>query len=275
MGKDVKRKEQIPERILLLSYSLLCVKMRLTLRERRELMKTVLVTGGARGIGKAICRKFAAEGYRVLVNYNASEDAAKNLKEELGENCRIYRADISDFNSVSEMAAEIFKEFNKIDVLVNNAGIAKQKLFCDIMPDEWRKIFAVNVDGAYNCCKCFLPSMISEKSGSIINISSIWGQVGASMEVHYSATKAALIGFTKALAKEVAPSNITVNCVAPGIIETDMMFDLDKEEREALIEETPLGRFGSGEDVARSVFFLAEDTFTTGQVLSPNGGFVV
>jgi len=238
-------------------------------------MKTVLVTGGARGIGKSICRKFAEEGYTVLINYNTSETAAKEMKEELGDNCRIYKADVSDFNAVSRMAAEVLKEFRKIDVLVNNAGIAEQKLFCDISPEDWRRMFSVNVDGAYNCCRCFLPSMINEKSGSIINISSIWGQVGASCEVHYSASKAALIGFTKALAKEVALSNITVNCVAPGIIETDMMFKLDAEERQALIEETPLGKFGTGEDVARSVFFLAEDRFITGQVLGTNGGFVI
>ena len=238
-------------------------------------MKNVLITGGARGIGRAISKKFAKEGYRVLINYKSSEDAAKSLKEEIGENAKIYRADVSDFEEVSKMADDILKEFGKIDVIINNAGIAEQKLFCDISPEDWRRMFSVNVDGAYNVCKCFLPSMINEKSGSIINISSIWGQVGASCEVHYSASKAALIGFTKALAKEVAPSCITVNCVAPGIIETDMMFSLDDEERQALIEETPLGKFGTGEDVARSVFFLAEDDFITGQVIGCNGGFVI
>lgn len=239
-------------------------------------MKTVLVTGGARGIGKAISKKFAYEGWRVLINYNKSEKAAFELVNEIGKDrCRAYKADISNYEEVLKMAKDIFAEFPKIDVLVNNAGIAEQKVFSDITPEDWRRMFSVNVDGVYNVTSCILPSMINEKCGSIINISSIWGMVGASCEVHYSASKAAIIGFTKALAKEVAPSNIRVNCISPGIIETDMMFGLDDEERQWLIDETPLSRFGSGEDIARSVYFLANDSFITGQNLSPNGGFVI
>ncbi len=239
-------------------------------------MKTVLVTGGARGIGKAISKKFADEGWRVLINYNTSEKAAKELEEEIGKDrCKAYKADISSYEEVKKMVSDILQEFGKVDVLINNAGIAGQKLFCDITPDDWKKMFSVNVDGVYNVTSLILPSMINEKSGSVINISSIWGMVGASCEVHYSASKAAIIGFTKALAKEVAPSNITVNCIAPGIVETDMMFGLDDEERQSLIDETPLGKFGSGDDIARSAYFLANDSFITGQVLSPNGGFVI
>ena len=238
-------------------------------------MKSVLVTGGSRGIGKAICKKFAAEGYFVFINYNQSENEAKKLQKEIGENCKIIKADVSSFEQVSQMTEEILKEFKKIDVLINNAGIAEQKLFGDITPEEWRKMFSVNCDGVYNVTYNVLPSMIHEKCGSIINIASIWGEVGASCEVHYSASKAAVIGFTKALAKEVAPSGIRVNCVSPGIIETDMMFSMSPEEREELISETPLGRFGTGEDIAKSVFYLSEDTFITGQILGSNGGFVI
>ncbi len=239
-------------------------------------MKTVLVTGGARGIGKAICKKFAEEGYFVLINYNNSGVAAIKLTEEIGKDrCRAYKADVSNYDEVSAMVCDILKEFKNIDVLINNAGIAEQKVFGDIMPDDWRRMFSVNCDGVYNVTHCTLPSMIHEKRGSIINIASMWGEVGASCEVHYSASKAAVIGFTKALSKEVAPSGIRVNCVSPGIIETDMMFSMSEEEKRELKEETPLGRFGNGEDIARSVFFLSEDTFITGQVLGSNGGFVI
>ena len=240
-----------------------------------NLMKSVLVTGGARGIGKAICKKFAEEGYFVFINYNKSENEAKKLQKEIGENSKIYKADVSSFEEVSQMVDEILKEFKKIDVLINNAGIAEQKVFGDITLADWRKMFSVNCDGVYNVTHSVLPSMIHEKCGSIINIASIWGEVGASCEVHYSASKAAVIGFTKALSKEVAPSGIRVNCVSPGIIETDMMFSMSEEEKKELIEETPLGRFGTGEDIAKSVFYLSEDTFITGQILGSNGGFVI
>ncbi len=238
-------------------------------------MKSVLVTGGARGIGKAICKKFAAEGYFVFINYNKSEVEAQKLQKEIGKNCKIFKADVSSFEEVSQMVGEILSEFKKIDVLVNNAGIAEQKVFGDITPEDWKKMFSVNCDGVYNVTYNVLPSMIHEKCGSIINIASIWGEVGASCEVHYSASKAAVIGFTKALSKEVAPSGIRVNCVSPGIIETDMMFSMSDEEKKELINETPLGRFGTGEDIAKSVFYLSEDTFITGQILGSNGGFVI
>lgn len=239
-------------------------------------MKTAIVTGGARGIGKAICEKFISEGYFVFINYKNSKKAAEEMVLKYGgDKCRAFCADVGNRDEVFSEVSKILKEFPKIDVLVNNAGIAGQKLFTDITAEEFREMFRVNVEGIFNFTQAVLPSMISYKNGSIVNISSIWGEVGASCEVHYSASKAAVIGLTKALAKEVAPSGITVNCVAPGIIETDMMFSMTDEEKQELIDETPLGRFGQGEDIARSVFFLAEDTFITGRVLGTNGGFVI
>jgi 3-oxoacyl-[acyl-carrier protein] reductase len=175
------------------------------------------------------------------------------------------------------MVQRVIDVFGRIDVLVNNAGIAQSKMFTDLTADDWDAMFDVNVKGAFHCCQSVLPGMISRKSGCILNVSSIWGLVGASCETHYSAAKAAVIGLTKALAKELGPSGIRVNAVAPGVIDTDMIAGLDDETREALKEETPLCRLGTAEDVAQTIRFLTSDSagFITGQVISPNGGFVI
>ncbi|MBE6949382.1 MAG: SDR family oxidoreductase [Ruminococcaceae bacterium] len=234
-------------------------------------MKTALVTGGSRGIGAACVRALRRDGYDVIINYNNSEKAALAMAQELG--CRAVKCDVSDHGQVQEM----FETIGKVDVLVCCAGISLSGLFTDVTPEDWRRIFAVNVDGAYNCIKTALPHMIHEKAGSIVTISSIWGMTGASCEAAYSASKAALIGLTKALAKELGPSGITVNCVAPGVIDTDMNKCYSASDMAALAEETPLGVIGKPEDVAETVAFLVSDKarFITGQVISPNGGFLI
>lgn len=242
--------------------------------------KTVLITGASRGIGKTTAVTFAQNGYDVAVNYNKSSEAAEKLCSELkqfGVKAKSFKADVADKNAVNEMVQQIEADFGKITVLVNNAGIAEQALFSDITEEMWDKMFDVNVKGAYNCTQAVLPHMIHNKYGRIINVSSMWGISGASCEVHYSASKAALIGFTKALAKEVGLSGITVNCVAPGVIATEMNGHLSEEIMEELKNETPMGRIGSPEDVAEAILFLASDKsgFITGQVLSVDGGFIV
>ncbi len=242
--------------------------------------KTVLITGASRGIGKAAARLFAQKGYKTAINYLHSEKEAFDLAEELGAGRGMsiaLRADVGNPDQVNEMTERLLKEWGKIDVLVNNAAISQQKLFTDIEPDEWRQMFRINVDGVYNTCRSVVPGMISAKRGSIVNVSSMWGQVGASCEVHYSASKAAVIGFTKALAKELGPSGVRVNCVSPGVIVTDMNARLDEQTLCDLKDETPMCALGMPEDVANSVLFLAGDEarFITGQVLCPNGGFVV
>lgn len=242
--------------------------------------ETVLITGASRGIGRETARLFALNGYRVVINYNKSEAKAFKLRDELttlGCDCLTVCADVSNREQVSDMVMQIINKYKRIDVLVNNAGIAQQKLFTDITMDDWNRMFDVSVKGMFNCCQEVLPYMIHVKKGRIINISSIWGMVGASCEVHYSAAKAAVIGLTKALAKEVGLSGITVNCVAPGVIDTQMNSMLDEKTIEELKEETPLGVLGKAEDIANSILFLASDKakFITGQVLSPNGGFVI
>lgn len=241
--------------------------------------KTVLVTGGSKGIGAQICRAFAEKGYRIAINYNSSEKAALDLKAELSAvtDAEVFKADVSDSAQVSLMFEAIERVFGGVDVLVNNAGIASQALFTDISDEMWQKMIGVNLTGAFNCCRSALKYMINKKSGRIINIASMWGEVGASMEVHYSASKAGLIGLTKALAKEVGLSGITVNAVSPGVVMTDMMALFSEEDKAALREETPLNKLGSPEDIAKAVCFLAgEDaSFITGQILSVNGGFVI
>lgn len=241
-------------------------------------MKTALVTGGSRGIGNAAARALAADGFGVMVNYRCAETAAKQLQTELNQRygqgcCRIFRADVSDRAQVEEM----FRFAGGVDVLVNNAGIAQQKLFTDLTEADWDRMFDVDVKGVFHCCQCALPYMIHEKRGKIINISSMWGQVGASCEVHYSAAKAAVIGLTKALAKELGPSGIQVNCVAPGVIATEMNANLDAETMASLREETPLGVLGTPRDIAEAVRFLAGDRsdFITGQVVGVNGGMII
>lgn len=242
--------------------------------------KTVLITGASRGIGRAAAEAFAKAGYDVAVNYNKSAEAAETLCRELEKysvKALPFQADIADKKAVNAMTNEIEKKLGGVSVLVNNAGIAEQALFTDITEKMWDRMFAVNVKGAYNCTQAVLPKMIHEKYGRIINISSMWGISGASCEVHYSAAKAALIGFTKALAKEVGLSGITVNCVAPGVIDTDMNGHLSPETISELKEETPLNRIGAPLDVAETVLFLASEkaSFITGQTISVDGGFIL
>lgn len=242
--------------------------------------KTALITGATRGIGNEIAKTFAMDGYNVVINYLNSEEVAENLCRQLyekGYNAMKVKADVSNREEVDMMIKAIHNKFGDVDVLVNNAGIAQQKLFTEISDLDWDRIFDVNVKGVFNCSQLVLPKMIQNKRGKIINISSMWGLTGASCEVHYSASKAAVIGLTKALAKEVGPSNIQVNCVAPGVINTDMNSDLDERDIEAIKEQTPLGKIGSAEDIAETVLFLASDkaNFITGQIISPNGGMVI
>lgn len=241
---------------------------------------TVLITGASRGIGRACALAFGRAGWCVAANYNKSEGEAQALLGELRQmhvSADIFRADVSNAREVAKMLREAEERFGGVNALVNNAGVAQQKLFSDITEAEWQHMFDVNVKGMFLCTKAVLPGMVSAKRGCIVNLSSIWGIAGASCEVHYSASKAAVIGFTKALAKEVGPSGVRVNCVAPGAVETDMTAGLDGCARQELREETPLGCLGTPEDIARAVLFLAEEggRFITGQVLSPNGGLVI
>ncbi len=243
-------------------------------------MKTVLITGSSRGIGRATAVTFAKNGYDVAVNYKKSSEAAEKLCLDLkqyGVKAKAFQTDVADKSAVNEMINQIEADFGKITVLVNNAGIAEQALFSDITDEMWDRMFDINVKGAYNCTQAVLPHMIHNKYGRIINVSSMWGISGASCEVHYSASKAALIGFTKALAKEVGLSGITVNCVAPGVIATEMNGHLSEDIIEELKNETPLNRIGTPEDVAEAIYFLASDkaSFITGQTLSVDGGFIV
>ena len=242
--------------------------------------KTILITGGSRGIGRACVELFARKGWRVAFLCRAREDAAKMLVDNLrAEGCdaEYFLCDVSDRARVNEVVGEILRRYHRIDALVNNAAVAQIKLFTDLTPEDWRRMFAVNVDGVFNCTQAVLGGMISEKSGTIVNISSMWGQVGASCEVSYSAAKAAVIGMTKALAKEVGPSGVRVNCVCPGVIDTDMNAELDEETRAALRDETPLERIGAPDDIARAVAYLCseEASFITGQILGVNGGMII
>lgn len=238
-----------------------------------------IVTGASRGIGAETAKELARLGFPVIINYNKNAEKAKQILEYVAEHggtgCT-YKADVANRTEVDEMVAFAINQYGRIDVLVNNAGVAQQKLFTDITSDDWNKMVSVNLGGVFNCCQAVLPHMIHEKSGRIINLSSIWGTVGASCEVHYSAVKAGIIGLSKALAKEVAPSGITVNCVAPGCIMTDMLTqDCDEETVRLLTEETPLGRIGTPKDISQAIGFLAGDkaSFITGQVLGVDGGF--
>ena len=242
--------------------------------------KTVLITGASRGIGKAIAKLFAENNYNVVINYNKSEYEAKELQNYLinkGYSVRIFKADVSNISEVNSLINYTIGQFEKIDVLINNAGISKTNLFTDISYEEWNEIMNVNLNGVFYTTKKALQYMIPEMSGKIINISSIWGIVGGSFEVHYSTSKAAIIGMTKALAKELGPSNINVNCIAPGVIKTDMIKNLSEDTLDMLKEETPLMKLGTPEDIAKCALFLAGEggDFITGQVISPNGGFVI
>ncbi len=238
-------------------------------------MKTVLITGGSRGIGRALTELFSSNGYSVAFTYKNSENEAKSLAEATG--ALAIRADSAAEEDVIHAVKETLCAYGKIDCLINNAAISSFSLFTDLSLADWNETLAVNLTGAFLYSRECARDMISRKSGKIINITSMWGLVGSSCEVHYSASKAGLIGMTKALAKELGPSGITVNAIAPGVINTDMNKALDKESIDALREETPLMRIGEPNEVARAALFLASDSadFITGEVINVNGGFVI
>lgn len=241
-------------------------------------MKTVIVTGGSRGIGAAIVKKLAKENYNVILNYNNSEESAEKIKKELEEQnikIEIYKADVSNKEEVKKMVQFTLEKYKNIDVLINNAGIDQIKPFMDITEEDWNKIIQVNLNSVFYCCQEVLKNMIHNKKGCIINISSIWGRIGASCEVHYSASKAAIDGLTKALAKEMGPSNIRVNSIAPGIIETDMNNELTKEDLNEIVSQIPLGRIAKPDEIVKSVKWLIDDEYVTGQIISVDGGWII
>lgn len=245
----------------------------------RAKRKTVFITGASRGIGRATALKFAAEGYAVAANYKNSHEEARTLAEKIREKggvCELFCADVADSAAAKTAVTDAQKMFGYIDVLVNNAGIAlPQGLFTDFSETDDRAVFETNVYGMMNCCRAVIPQMVHGRSGAIVNISSVWGVCGGSCEVIYSASKAAVIGFTKALARELAPSKIRVNAVAPGMIDTDMNLHLTPEDRGLFCDEIPLGREGTPEEAAAAVYFLASEGagYITGQILSADGGF--
>ena len=238
-----------------------------------EKIVVVLITGGSRGIGAAIAEKFAAQGDTVVINYRTNDAAAQAVAQKTG--ALAIKADVSDSADVTAMFDEIREKVGKVDVLVNNAGVEWEGLLTDMTEDEWDMLFDVNVKGAFLCSKAAIGDMLSKKCGRIINVSSMWGLAGASCEVAYSASKAALIGFTKALAKELVPSKITVNAVAPGCVDTDMMKHYTEDEMKDIISEIPLGRMADPREIADAVYFLSQSSFITGEVLSVNGGQIV
>ena len=240
--------------------------------------KVIIITGASRGIGRATARLLAESGYKIVADYNKSENKAKELQEELkkeGIAIDIFKADVSKRNECRALVEYTISKYGRIDVLINNAGISIWGPFLDVTDEEWKNIVDVNLYSVFAMTQEALKYMIQEKNGSIVNISSIWALVGSSCEVPYSVTKAGVDGLTKSLAKELGPSNIRVNSIAPGAIDTDMNSNLSKEDKKALEEETPLGRIGKPEDIAKTIKWLVEDEFTTGQVISPNGGWVI
>ncbi len=240
--------------------------------------KVVIITGASRGIGRQ-CAIDLSYDYDVVINYNKSENEAKELLEIVknnGSNAIMIRADVSDREQVDSMVYKVVSYYGRIDALINNAGIARQELFTDVKSEDMKRMTDINLGGVFNCTQAVLKEMINKKQGRIINMSSVWGICGASCEVVYSATKAAVIGFTKALAKEVSLSGITVNAVAPGVIDTDMC-NFDEETIRELREEIPLGRIGDTRDVSSVVRFLLSEgaSYITGQVINVSGGFVI
>ncbi len=241
-------------------------------------MKNVLVTGASGGIGRAIALELARRGWGVALQYRSHPQAAKELEEEilrLGGNAKAYGADLTDESQVDQLFSAAERDFGFLEGLVNNAGIAWKGLFTDMSLSDWRTVMDADLTSVFLCCRRALPPMIREKRGSIVNVSSMWGEVGASCEAAYSAAKAGVIGLTKALAKEEGPSGIRVNCLTPGVINTPMNGDLSPEDLAALREETPLERIGSPEEAAAAAAFLLEGEFVTGQVLGVNGGLVI
>ena len=242
--------------------------------------KVALVTGASRGIGRAIALRLAQDGYAVAVHCHHRVEQAEMVCADIramGGVAQSFSCDVADEVAVQKMAENITAHMGAVSVLVNNAGFAQQKLFTDLSSEEWRRMMAVHVDGAFYMSRAFLPEMIRGHDGVIVNISSMWGQTGGSCEVHYSTAKAALIGLTKALAKEVGPAGVRVNCVAPGVIKTDMLADFDEDTLRELAQDAPLCRLGTPEDVAQAVSFLVSDcaAFITGQILGVNGGFII
>lgn len=240
--------------------------------------KNVIVTGGSRGIGATIVKILAESGYNVILNYNKSEEKARQIKNELkqnGINIETFKADVSKRQDCKNLVEYAIKKLGYIDVLVNNAGISQFKVFTDITDEEWNNMIQTNLNSVFYMSQEVAKHMINRKEGNIVNISSIWGLVGSSCEVHYSTSKAAINGMTKALAKELGPSNIKVNSIAPGFINTDMNNDVEPEIIKEIVQETPLGKIGEPIDIAKCVKWLVEDEFTTGQIISPNGGWVI
>ncbi|MEG2188502.1 MAG: SDR family oxidoreductase [Christensenella sp.] len=240
--------------------------------------KTAIVTGASRGIGAAIARELAKNGFAVVINYNKSESAAQKLAAEIceaGGEAVCFKADVSLSDEAKMLSDFTADRYKRIDLLVNNAGISHFSLATDTTDEEWQQVFDVNTKSVFYMCRAVLPIMIWRKSGSIINIGSMWGEVGAACETAYSASKAAVIGYTKALAKEVGPSGIAVNCISPGLIDTDMNLSLSESDKRAVIDETPFMRIGTPEDIARLALYLSGDSFMTGQVLGVNGGLII
>ena len=238
--------------------------------------KTIIVTGASRGIGAAIVKMLAKEDYNIVLNYNKSEEIAKKMQEEFtkqGKNVEIFKANVSKREEVKKLIEFTINKFKKIDVLINNAGISQTRLFTDITDEDWNNMLNVNLNSVFYMTQEVLPYMIHEKEGCIINISSIWGITGAACETHYSVAKAGVDAMTKSLAKELGPSNIRVNSIAPGIIDTDMNKYLLDEELANIEEEIPLGKIGSPETIAKCVKWLIEDDYTTGQIIGINGGW--
>lgn len=241
-------------------------------------MKNIIVTGGSRGIGKCLVENLAKDGNNVLLNYNKSEKQAKKIQNDLKEEgvlIETYKADVSNKAEVKKMVQFALSKWGKIDVLINNAGIAKLHMFQDVTEEEWNEIIDINLKSTFYMVQEVAPSMIHEKKGCIINISSIWGMVGASCETVYSVSKAGMDALTKSLAKELGPSNIRVNAIAPGIVDTDMCKNFSKEELENIKEEIPLERIGKVEDISKCINWLINDNYTTGQIISINGGWII
>ena len=240
--------------------------------------QVAIVTGASRGIGREIAKSLAKQNIKVIANYNNSEEKAIELKKELeaeGIEIDIVKADVSKREEIKNLVKYAIENYEKIDILINNAGIGEYKLFTDETDEDWNKVINTNLYSAFTVSQEVIPNMIKNKNGCIINISSVWGMVGASMEVLYSVSKAGIDGLTKALAKELGPSNIRVNAIAPGIIDTDMCKNFSKEDIENIKEEIPLERIGNVEDISKCVNWLISDNYTTGQIISINGGWII
>ena len=240
--------------------------------------RVAIVTGASRGIGREIAKSLAKQNIKVIANYNNSEEKAIELKKELeaeGIMIDIVKADVSKREEIKDLVKYAIENYGKIDILINNAGISEYKLFTDETDEDWNKVINTNLYSAFAVSQEAIPNMIKNKNGCIINISSVWGMVGASMEVLYSVSKAGIDGLTKALAQELGPSNIRVNAIAPGIVDTDMCKNFTKEELEDIKEEIPLERIGKVEDISKCINWLIDDNYTTGQIISINGGWII